>query len=92
MTDDVREKVREAVETSALDCLAAKSTPERDAAIDGGTDEILAILPLGVKVRRKYEKCPTCSGSGLALNTAGEPDECPECGGNTVISMEQYNG
>lgn len=31
------------------------------------------------------ETCPSCDGSGLALNMSGEPDECRECKGNTVI-------
>jgi DnaJ-class molecular chaperone len=30
------------------------------------------------------EKCSRCDGTGLALNMAGEPDECPTCKGNTV--------
>lgn len=32
----------------------------------------------------EYETCCDCRGSGLALNGAGEPDECNLCGGNTV--------
>jgi DnaJ-class molecular chaperone len=32
-----------------------------------------------------YERCPSCNGSGLALNTfSGEPDECTECNGGYV--------
>lgn len=29
--------------------------------------------------------CDDCGGTGLALNMAGEPDECRECHGNTVV-------
>lgn len=32
-----------------------------------------------------YEKCESCNGSGLALNISGEPDECRDCRGNTVV-------
>lgn len=38
-----------------------------------------------------YVTCPTCGGSGLQLNMAGEPDECSLCGGNTVVTQEQAN-
>jgi hypothetical protein len=31
-----------------------------------------------------YETCATCAGTGLALNMSGEPDECRNCGGDTV--------
>lgn len=31
------------------------------------------------------ETCSRCGGSGLALNSQGEPDECRECKGNTVV-------
>ena len=33
----------------------------------------------------KYETCYDCDGSGLALNGAGEPDECAFCRGDTVV-------
>ncbi len=39
-----------------------------------------------------YEPCPSCAGSGLALNTVGEPDTCPECHGNTVVRARSTNG
>lgn len=29
--------------------------------------------------------CDDCGGTGLALNMAGEPDECRECHGNTIV-------
>lgn len=32
-----------------------------------------------------YERCSWCGGSGLALNSAGEPDVCPDCGGDTMV-------
>jgi hypothetical protein len=35
-----------------------------------------------------YERCSTCNGTGLALNMAGEPDECSECKGDTVVPRE----
>jgi hypothetical protein len=31
------------------------------------------------------ETCPSCNGSGLQLNSAGEPDDCRECKGDTVV-------
>lgn len=31
------------------------------------------------------ETCPSCNGSGLQLNSAGEPDDCRECNGDTVV-------
>ena len=36
----------------------------------------------------KFDRCEDCNGSGLALNAAGEPDECRACRGNTVIPAE----
>ncbi len=33
------------------------------------------------------QKCSRCDGSGLALNMAGEPDECPQCKGNAVCAQ-----
>ena len=34
-----------------------------------------------------YETCSRCGGSGLGLNMAGEPDECPQCKGNAVCAQ-----
>jgi len=35
------------------------------------------------------ETCSRCGGSGLALNSQGEPDECRECKGNTVVPVQR---
>lgn len=32
-----------------------------------------------------YETCSSCGGSGLQLGQGGEPTECHECRGNTVV-------
>ena len=29
----------------------------------------------------KFSKCDDCGGSGLKLNSHGEPDDCPHCRG-----------
>lgn len=34
-----------------------------------------------------HERCPSCDGSGLALNAAGEPDDCGRCHGDTVVPI-----
>lgn len=34
---------------------------------------------------RAFQKCASCGGSGLSLDSAGEPDTCGECRGNTVV-------
>lgn len=39
-----------------------------------------------------YETCPSCSGSGLGLNMAGEPDNCWECKGDTVVRARDERG
>lgn len=36
-----------------------------------------------------WETCPNCNGSGLQLNSAGEPDDCRECKGDTVVCALQ---
>lgn len=39
------------------------------------------------------EKCPTCDGKGLMLHPyTGEPTECSECKGNTVVVAAPANG
>lgn len=37
-------------------------------------------------VKRLAKKCDDCGGKGLLLNLAGEPDECPFCKGDTIIT------
>lgn len=37
------------------------------------------------------ETCPSCNGSGLQLNSAGEPDDCRECKGDTVVCAAPPN-
>ena len=36
-----------------------------------------------------YENCPTCSGTGLTLNMAGEADNCPHCWDGLVRSRDE---
>ena len=38
-----------------------------------------------------WETCPNCNGSGLQLNSAGEPDDCRECKGDTVVCAAPPN-
>lgn len=33
---------------------------------------------------QEYETCLWCAGTGLVLNSLGDPDECSKCHGNTV--------
>jgi DnaJ-class molecular chaperone len=39
-----------------------------------------------------WETCPSCAGSGLGLNMAGEPDCCRECKGDTVVRARDERG
>ena len=40
-----------------------------------------------------YETCASCGGSGLGLNCyTGEPDNCRECNGNTVVRRRDDRG
>lgn len=39
-----------------------------------------------------WETCPSCNGSGLELNMAGEPDKCWECKGDTVVRARDEHG
>lgn len=39
-----------------------------------------------------WETCPSCRGSGLALNMAGEPGPCWECKGDTVVRARDEKG
>jgi DnaJ-class molecular chaperone len=43
------------------------------------TDEWNGVLGL--------EECALCGGTGLALNSAGEPDWCRECAGDGVVEV-----
>ena len=36
-----------------------------------------------------YENCPDCSGTGLALNMAGEPDNCRNCRDGLVRARDE---
>jgi len=36
----------------------------------------------------EYEACTACQGKGLTLNQAGEPDDCHECHGDTVVKID----
>ena|SRR6478672_6581710 len=50
-------------------------------ASDSDTAAVILALSAG------FERCDDCGGSGLALNEAGEPDECRTCRGNTVTPL-----
>ena len=43
-------------------------------------------------LNKPWETCPTCKGSGLGLNMAGEPDHCFECKGDTVVRARNDKG
>lgn len=39
--------------------------------------------------KRRFRRCPSCNGSGLAINTfSGEPDICRTCMGDTRIACK----
>lgn len=45
-----------------------------------------------IKITLAWEDCPSCDGTGMGLNMAGEPDACRECKGDTVIRARDEKG
>ena len=62
-----------------------------------GPDQVLPEIKavadqLNLLLEPSMQTCSNCSGTGLVLNINGEPADCPECEGNSVVEVEADDG